>query len=567
MTQFILRCLLAGLMLSSRFPARTEAGPPQVAQGSRGMVVSVSAPATAAGVKILQQKGSAVDAAVAVALALQVTWPEAGNIGGGGFMLVHPAPNQPPVCIEYRETAPQASTPGMFSLSDSVLTAQAVGVPGTLRGLELAHQKYGRLPWKDIVAPSVQLARDGFPVDEGLARSLNGVLAQTDRNNPLFAEMIRLYGKPDGSPWKPGDSLVQPDLAKTLEEISRTGAGAFYEGVIADRIIEEMERSRGIITREDLKAYQARIREPIRIPYRDVEIYAPPLPSSGGYCLTEMLQILKHFDSAGEPRWSARTIHFEVEAMRRAYLDRALYLGDSDFVTVPERLLTPAHADELATTIDPDHATPSRELAPDLPVVEESPSTTHFSIIDGSGMAVSNTYTLEHSFGSRVAVRNGGFLLNNEMGDFNWKAGHTDLRGRIGTKANLIAPGKRMLSSQTPVIVLRKGETVLVTGSPGGRTIINTVFCVLRNVIDYGQDLPTAISQPRLHHQWLPDQIRIEQLIDQVNPALVAQLQAMGHKVVVSASQGDAHSIQRNPGTGELTGVADGRLSGSAQGF
>jgi len=559
--------LFLGLLVAFSFHLSALAGPPRVARGRQGMVVTVSAPATEAGLKILQQHGSAVDAAVAVALALQVTWPEAGNIGGGGFMMVHPGPGQAPVCIVYRETAPQASPLDVASLTDSVLNAKAAGVPGTVRGLELAHQKYGRLPWKDLVAPSIQLARDGFSVDAGLARSLNGVLSRTDKENPLFAELFHLYAKPDGTPWQPGDRLVQPELADTLEEIAQHGAAAFYEGSIAERIVEEMQHSQGIITREDLKSYRAQMREPIQIRYRDVDVYAPPLPSSGGYCLSEMLHILERFPLGQGPRWSARTVHLEVEAMRRAYLDRALYLGDADFVTVPKKLLTPAHADELAASINPDRATPSRDLAPDLPVIDESPSTTHFSIIDGTGMSVSNTYTLEYSFGSRVAVRNAGFLLNNEMGDFNWKAGHTDTRGRIGTKANLIAPGKRMLSSQSPVIVLKNGETILVIGSPGGRTIINTVLCVLRNVLEYQMDLPTAVAQPRLHHQWLPDQIRIEKSIEQVAPNLIPELRAMGHQVVLSTSQGDAHSIQRTPDTGELVGVADGRRSGSAQGF
>ncbi|WP_437223512.1 gamma-glutamyltransferase [Planctomicrobium sp. SH661] len=538
---------------------------PQVATGTRGMVASVSAPATAVGVEILQQGGTAVDASVAVAFALQVTWPEAGNIGGGGFMMVQPGPGKTPVCIEYRETAPAASTPDMFTIGETALSAKAVGVPGTVRGLELAHRQYGRLPWKQLVEPSVKLARDGFTVDDGLASSLNAVL-RLETTTPEFAEFLRIYRKADGTDWESGDRIVQPELAETLQRIADGGADAFYSGPIANLIVEEMRRGNGIISLQDLESHQAKLREPIHVRFNGHDVYGPPLPSSGGLCLAEMLQVLDQFDLKKEPRWSARNLHLQIETSRRVFYDRAKYFGDADFVAIPESLTTPEHARELAASIDLQRATPSRELAEEMQIIEEPPSTTHFSIVDKTGMAVSNTYTLEASYGSRIVVRGAGFLLNNEMGDFNWKAGHTDTRGRIGTDANLIAPGKRMLSSQTPVIVLKDGEPVLVTGSPGGRTIINTLLCVLLNVLEFEMDLPTAVAQPRLHHPWFPDEAQFEKSARQVFPEALKELESMGHRIGFSTSQGDAHSIRRNPATGELQGVADRRRSGSAMG-
>lgn len=541
------------------------ASTPQVTSGTGGMVVSVSAPASQVGVDVLKDGGTAVDAAVAVALAMQVTWPEAGNIGGGGFMMVHPGPHQAPVCIEYRETAPLAAGRNFFQPNDSTHTCKAVGVPGTLRGLELAHKKYGKLPWKRLVEPSVALARDGFVVDEGLAKSLNDVLHSLAPTG--YEEFRRIYGKPDGTDWKAGDRLVQPELAVTMQLIADQGPDAFYSGTIAQQLVAEMKRGNGVITLDDLKRYEAKVRTPIHFRYRGFDIYGPPPPSSGGICLAEMMQMLETFDLRSKPRWSAENVHLQIEACRRAYLDRARYLGDSDFVSIPKFLTTPEHARELAKSIDPARATPSLELASDIPITTESSSTTHFSVVDGNGMAVSNTYTLENSYGSRVVVQGAGFLLNNEMGDFNWFSGVTTPTGRIGTEANLIAPGKRMLSSQTPVIVLKEGETRLVTGSPGGRTIINTVLCILMNVLEFEMDLETAVAQPRFHHQWLPDRVQIERSAEKKHAAMIEELRQMGHTIRFVGHQGDVHSISRDPATGKLQGVADTRLSGSAQGF
>lgn len=527
------------------------------------MVVSVSRPATEAGIATINRGGNAVDAAVAVAIALQVTWPEAGNIGGGGFMLLHPGPKKTPICIEYRETAPAAATVNMFKLDDSRHTCRVVGVPGTLRGLELAHVKYGRLPWAALFNPAIALADQGFEVDVELAKSLNKVLRDTPES---FAEFRRVYAPPLGAEWKVGDILKQPDLAKTLQQLASFGAEDFYRGHVANLLVDEMRRCDGLITHADLMSYQAKIREPVQIEFNGYDIFGPPLPSSGGICLAEMFGALRKWKLAGDDRWSANSVHYRAELMKRVFLDRARHLGDSDFVPISYPLMQKVYTQQLGQSINLERATPSRELAPELFTKPESPSTTHFSVIDAAGMAVSNTYTLEQSYGSRIVVRGAGFLLNNEMGDFNWQPGLTDDQGHIGTPANVIAPGKRMLSSQTPVLVLKKGETILSTGSPGGRTIINTVFCVLMNVLQYNLDLPTAVAEPRFHHQWMPDKLHCEEELATRFPELIEELKRKGHDVVFSNSQGDAHSISRDPATGKLQGVADGRRGGFAQG-
>ncbi|MDA1015455.1 MAG: gamma-glutamyltransferase [Planctomycetota bacterium] len=539
---------------------------PETVTAKHGMVVSVSSPATEVGVAILKRGGNSVDAAVGVALALAVTYPQAGNIGGGGFMMVHPSDGRPPMCVEYRETAPASAHRDTFSLKDNRLGHKVVGVPGTLRGLELAHKTYGKLTWAELAVPAEKLARDGFALDHAVADSLNESL-KSEATRPFKAFHLA-FGRTDQRDWKAGDVLKQPDLAKTLALIAKHGADAFYHGPIAGQIVAEMRTGRGLITADDLRNYRAKLRQPIRGTFHGFDIYGPPPPSSGGICLVQMLNVLEQFPLKKHDRYSAQTLHLMVESMRRAYLDRARHLGDADFVKIPPHLITKDYAKKLAASIDAERATSSEELATDIPLAEEPPSTTHFSVMDSSGMAVSNTYTLEQSFGSRVVVRGAGFLLNNEMGDFNWKAGHTDRRGRIGTPANLIAPGKRMLSSQTPTIVARDGKPVLVTGSPGGRTIINTVLCMVVNVTLFDMTLEEAMAAPRLHHQWLPDEVRFESTGDAIYADVVAKLRKLGHKVnPKSAQQGDAHSILRDSSTGELHGVADTRRSGKAAGF
>jgi len=480
----LLTLLLAAAAVTS---AQTAPGSPPVAS-TRGMVVSASAPASEAGAAILARGGNAVDAAVATAFALAVTYPSAGNIGGGGFMIVQPASGEP-VAIDYREKAPLRSTPTMYLGPDGKIVEEltdagwlAPGVPGTVRGLEEAHRRFGRLPWREVVLPAVALAEGGFPIDSGLARSLNRVVAGS---MAPFPSSVAAYGKPGGGPWQAGDLLRLPDLGRSLRAIADGGADAFYTGWIADRIAESMAANGGIISREDLAAYRPRVRTPVRGSYKGYEIVSMPPPSSGGVVILQVLNMLEGFDLKARGRYAASTIHLEIEAMRRAYLDRARFLGDPDFVDVPVvRLVSKAYGQELARQIDTTRATSSVELGRDIVTTAtagESDETTHFSVVDAEGMAVSNTYTLEGSYGSFVVVPGAGFLLNNEMGDFNKKPGETNLRGDIGTPANLIVPGKRMLSSMTPTIVRRDGRTVLVTGSPGGRTIPNTTLAVLLN--------------------------------------------------------------------------------------
>jgi gamma-glutamyltranspeptidase / glutathione hydrolase len=528
-------------------------GPANVAQdlgvpSRNGLVVCTSAPACDAGASVMAQGGNAVDAAVATAFALAVTHPSAGNIGGGGFMIVRTRSGQA-TAFDYREKAPLKSTRTMYLGQDGnidrSLTAAgylAPGVPGSVRGLEAAHKKFGKLAWKDVLMPGVTLAEQGFTVSPALARSLN---AELSRSMAKFPSSLVAYGKPGGGEWAGGDRIVLTDLGRTLRAIATDGADAFYKGWIADRIAEEMASNGGIITKADLAAYRARERTPIRGTYRGFEIISMPPPSSGGVALIEMLNILEPLDLKSKGLLTAPALHLQIEAMRRAYLDRARYLGDPDFARVPVGQLTSkTHARALAASIGPDRASSSLELGKDIIAAATSPEsdeTTHYSVIDRDGMAVTTTTTLEGGYGSHVVVKGTGFLLNNEMGDFNRKPGDTNSSGDIGTPANLIAPGKRMLSSMTPTLVVRDGKVVLLTGSPGGRTIINTVLTVILGVAEYGLNGRQAVDLTRMHHQWLPDRATIEAV--GVSEATLAQLRSMGHDVRTQGSQGDAHSI------------------------
>jgi gamma-glutamyltranspeptidase/glutathione hydrolase len=533
---------------------------PLVAQEYRnGVVVAVSAPGAEAGLEILKEGGNAVDAAVATALALAVTHPAAGNIGGGGFMMVRP-PKGEPVLIDYREVAPAAATRDMFVKQTAAHEHRVVAVPGTLRGLELAHKKFGKLPWARLVQPAIRLADEGFVLDDHHAKSLNDIL----KSSPKFAELQRVFSNPHGKPWQAGDRLIQPDLAKTMKRIAEKGPDTFYTGAVAELIAQEMKAGGGLVSLDDLKKFKAIERTPIHGTYRGYDIYAPPPPSAGGTILMLMLNMLEPLELKKQPRFSPETLHVMAETMRRAYRERAEYLGDPAFSKIPGFLLSPEHARKLAATIDRTKATPSAALAGNLKLSTESDSTTHFSVIDKDGFAVSNTYTLEHGFGSRIVVRGGGFLLNNEMTDFNWRPGVTDKTGRIGSEPNTIAPGKKMLSSQTPTIVVKDGKVILVTGSPGGRTITNTMLNVLVNVLEYDMPLQEAIDAPRLHHQWFPDQINFERTKE--HAGFVEALRKMGH-TVVEHKQGDAHSIWVNPRTGGYVGAADKRLSGKVAGY
>jgi gamma-glutamyltranspeptidase/glutathione hydrolase len=553
-------CLI-GAALSCLPSLEAPAADDKPTKQRHGMVVAVSPPGADVGRDILKQGGNAVDAAVATALAMAVTYPGAGNLGGGGFMLVYPGGKAEPVVFGYREVAPRAATKTMFTKKDNWYSPKAVGVPGTVAGLALAHARFGKLPWKDVVMPAVTLAKEGFAIDASLASSLNSVVeSATD-----YPELRRVLGKDHGDgTWRAGDRLVQKDLARTLKRIADEGADGFYKGETADLFAAEMKADGGIITKEDLASYKAKARAPIHGVYRGYDVYGPPPPSSGGICLVEMLNILENFDLRKQGRWSPETLHLMIETMRRAYRDRADYLGDQDFVKIPDFLTSKEYAKKLAGGIDKNKATPSADLAKEIPLAAEGDNTTHFSVIDSDGMAVSNTYTLERIYGSRIMVKGAGFLLNNEMGDFNWFPGETTTKGQIGTPANQIAPGKRMLSSQCPTIVARDGKAVLVTGSPGSRTIINTVLCVVVNVIDFDMDARAAVDAPRLHHAWFPDEARFEGMADY--PEAVKRLRAMGH-VIVGTHQGDAHTIWVNPKTGEYVGAEDRRIDGKAAGF
>lgn len=551
-----MRCLAVGLvvLMVTFVPARADQ---QTGTGKQGMVVCVSPEAADVGVSILKQGGTAVDAAVAVAFAQAVTFPAAGNVGGGGFMLIHP-PGGEPTCFDYRETAPAAVSRDTFVKTTDWHTHQAAGVPGTVRGLEFAHKRFGKLPWKDLVLPAVRLADEGFVLDAPMVKSLNLALRRPGGS----AEFHRLFAKDGKAVWQVGDRLIQKDLAKTLRRIAEHGPDAFYTGELADLLVAEMKTGGGLITKEDLAGYRAKERKPVHGTYRAYDVYGPPPPSSGGIVIVEALNILETFDLAKLGAGSAPARHLMAEAMRRAYADRARYAGDPDFVKVPDFLTTKDHAKKLAGTIDPAKATPSEAVATGIPLTREGEDTTHFSIVDATGLAVSNTYTLEDSYGSRVVVRGAGYILNNEMGDFNSRPGVTTNKGRIGTEPNLVAPGKRMLSSQSPTIVSKDGKVLLVTGSPGGRTIPNTVLSVVTNVIDFGMDVRAAIDAPRQHHQWFPDELRLEGK----DAELVKKLEALGHKVRTH-QQGDAHSIWIDPKTGIYHGAADKRLNGKAVGY
>jgi gamma-glutamyltranspeptidase / glutathione hydrolase len=557
------RCTIPAALVFLAIGAAPAVERARVVVAKHGLVVSVCPHASRAGRAVLEQGGNAVDAAIATAFALAVTHPAAGNIGGGGFMLVHPAPGRGPVdVVEYRETAPAAAMNDMFANGVKRYSHQVVGVPGTVRGLEMAYRRHAskKLTWKQLIEPAIELASAGFVVDEWLANSLNKLVAESAE----FTELCRVFGQPSG-PWRAGDRLTQPDLAQTLRLIGEQGADAFYSGSIADLIVAEMKSGGGLITKTDLAAYQAKAREPIHGTYRGFDVWTPPPPSSGGICLVETLNILENFELKTRERFAPETLHLMAEAMRRGFCDRARYLGDPDFVSIPRHLTTKEHAATLAAGIDPRRVTPSTDLAKDLKITEgTSDNTTHFSVIDRDGMAVANTYTLEHSYGSKVVVRGGGFLLNNEMMDFNHKPGVTSRNGGIGTPANEIAPGKRMLSSQTPTILAKDGRVRLVTGSPGSRTIINTVCCIVVNVVDYDMDVGAAVDAPRIHHQWFPDELRLER-----SPLLIpveSKLKALGH-TIKRGSQGDAHTILVDPATSEYRGAADTRLRGGVSGY
>lgn len=522
-------------------PARAADAPAAAVRSTGGVVVSATEISSRIGRDVLAAGGNALDAAIATGFALAVTHPTAGNIGGGGFIVIR-FPDGRTTSFNFREKAPLRAHPEMFLDSAGEYSSRihhdshlAVGVPGTVAGFALAHERYGSKPWRELVEPAVRLARDGFPVMPGLARSLAGVLPSMQR----YPASVAAFSK-NGVPYEAGEIFKQPDIARTLERIMLHGRDGFYRGETARLIAEEMRRGGGWITEEDLARYQAKEQPPIHGTYRGYDVISMAPPSSGGIALVEMLNILEGYDLRAMGHNSAEYIHHLVEAMRRAYRDRARYVADTDFADVPiERLTSKAYAAELRATIDPARA--SRSSPEDVELVAESMETTHYSVVDANGMAVSVTYTLEAGYGSKITVPGAGFLLNNEMGDFNAAPGLTNERGLIGTEPNLARPEQRMLSSMTPTILAKDGRTVAVIGSPGGRTIINTVLQLTLNLVDFGMSIEEAVSAPRIHHQWLPDEIRIER--GGVDEETVRRLEAMGHRVRVGGRQGLAHSI------------------------
>jgi gamma-glutamyltranspeptidase / glutathione hydrolase len=556
---FIAACTPRAVPTPAPTPAaqQTPAAANQPAVAQNAMVVSASAIASEVGNQVLREGGNAVDAAIATGLALAVTYPTAGNIGGGGFMVIR-FPDGRTTAFDFREKAPLKAHPRMFLDSAGEYSSAihhnshiAVGVPGTVAGFALAHEKYGSRQWSQLVAPSVKLARDGFKAPPGLASSLASFVRRVAERYPAS---VQAYSK-NGTAYAEGELIKLPDLARTLERIEQQGRDGFYKGETARLLAEEMKRGGGLITEEDLARYQAKERTPVRGTYRGYDIISMPPPSSGGVAMIEMLNILEGYDLRSLGHNSVQHVHYLTEAMRRAFLDRARHLADPDFATVPvEKLTSKAYAQQLRSTIDAKKATPSAPA--DVAVASESMETTHYSVVDKSGLAVSVTYTLEAGYGSGIVVPGAGFLLNNEMGDFNAKPGLTNANGLIGTDPNLARPEQRMLSSMTPSIVAKDGKLVAVIGSPGGRTIINTVLQVTSNIIDFGMNIQQAVNAPRIHHQWLPDRISIEQ--NGVTAEVAEQLKQMGHTVNVGGRQGTAHSIMIDP-SGKRLGAPDPR--------
>jgi gamma-glutamyltranspeptidase / glutathione hydrolase len=528
-----------------------------------GMVVAQEKIAARLGADVLRRGGNAVDAAVATGFALAVTYPRAGNIGGGGFMIIHSADRRTDVAIDYRETAPAAMTRDIFLGSDgkpdnakSRDSALGIGVPGTVAGLTLALEKYGsgKFTLADLLKPAIELARDGIVVTDDNADTLPDWYRRLAR----WPASAKIFSRADGTSLREGDTLVQADLATTLSAIASQGPRGFYQGPVAEKLAAAIRNAGGIMTTEDLRSYQAMIRAPVRGSYRGYDILAMPQPSSGGVVLLETLNILEGFPMRDMKQGSAPSLHAMIEAMKRGYADRARYLGDPAFVNAPvATLISKDYAARQRASIDPDHATPWTDALSATPPREGS-NTTHFSVVDSRGNAVSNTYTLNFSYGVGLVAEGTGVLLNNELDDFTAAPGASNAFGLVGFEANLPGPGKRPLSSMSPTIVLKDGKPVLVTGSPGGSRIISTVLQVIVNVIDYGMDVAAAVAAPRLHHQWLPDEVRIEHgFADDT----LAALRAKGHRVVESPGYSSANSIAVTA-TG-LRGAPDPRTRGA----
>jgi gamma-glutamyltranspeptidase / glutathione hydrolase len=557
------------LLLSLFVTPTSQAASRAPVRGKHGMVASVSEIASQIGADILKRGGNAVDAAVAVGLALAVVWPEAGNIGGGGFMMIRMNDGRS-VAVDYREMAPAAAhrnvyldSKGEYIKDSSVIGHKAAGVPGTVAGFAHALEKFGTLKWADVCEPARKLARDGFPVWYQLETSLKNA----GKNLALFPESNRIYLR-NGKPYEDGETFQQPELAATFDRLIKHGPREFYEGETARLIAASMQKhANGWMTMADLKNYQVKERVPLRTKYRGHEIITMPPPSSGGIALIEMLNILSRYDLKAMGFNSSRELHVKVEAMRRAFADRSEFLGDTDFVKVPVTGLTsPKYADKIAATIKLDKASTSQTIKHGAPTAYESPETTHFTVVDKDGNVVTNTYTLNGSFGSAVTVEGTGILLNNEMDDFAAKPGSPNMYGLIQSEKNAVAARKRPLSAMTPTIVLKDGKLWFALGSPGGPTIINTVLQTLINVIDHGMTIQQAVDAPRIHHQWMPDQIRYEPM--GIVSDVKDKLQMMGHQFTDKPGyMGDCEAIMIEDKTGVRLGASDPRRGGKAVGY
>jgi gamma-glutamyltranspeptidase/glutathione hydrolase len=569
------RVVCLALLVALAAPALADESPPppiisefataRPVVAMHGMVVSQEAEASRVGLDILRRGGNAVDAAVAVGFALAVTLPRAGNLGGGGFMLIHRADRHLDTAIDYRETAPAGTTKDVFLDANgdadpfrSRFSGLAIGVPGTVAGMALAWREYGsgKFSFADLVAPAAALAHRGVVVDDDLADSLPLARAHL-ASHPSSA---RIYLKPDLGVPRAGDHLALDDLAATLDRIAAQGPDGFYKGPVAEKIIAAVREVGGRMTLDDLAAYRAVEREPVRGTYRGHEIVSMPPPSSGGAHVIEILNILEGFPLHEQGLNSAASLHEMAEAEKLAYADRARWLGDPDFLKIPLKGLTSkAYAESLRATIEPNRARPAAEIMPGDPQRHESDQTTHFSIVDADGNAVANTYTLNLPYGCGLVAEGTGVLLNNELDDFAAKPGAANAFGLLGGDANAPGPRKRPLSSMSPTMVFEDGELELVTGSPGGSHIITTVLQIIVNVIDHGLNVAEAENAPRAHDQLYPDELRIER---GMSPDTIRLLEAMGHKVVVRESMGSANSIARDK-NGVLTGASDLRQRGT----
>jgi gamma-glutamyltranspeptidase/glutathione hydrolase len=512
--------------------------------GRSGMVATQEETATRIGLEVLQNGGNAVDAAAAVAFALAVTLPRAGNLGGGGFMVVHDAASGETVAIDYREKAGTEAFRDMFldeageaDSEKSRYSGLAVGVPGTVAGMALALERYGTMTLAQALAPAIELAEQGITVSQDLAESLDGLKDRLKK----WPSSTKVFFKDGGALYEPGETLIQGDLAASLRLIAEQGPEVFYGGPIGEKIVAEVGRAGGHLTIDDLRGYQAVVREPVRGDYRGYEIASMPPPSSGGVHIVQILNTLEGFPIGFLGAGSAETIHLMAEAMKLAYADRSEYLGDPDVVDVPVAALTSkAYAAHLRSLINRNRARPAGAIKPGDLTPYESNETTHFSIVDAAGTAVANTYTINFGYGSGLVADGTGILLNNELDDFSAKPGVPNAYGLIGGDANAVAPNKRPLSSMSPTIVLKDGEPFLVTGSPGGSRIITTVLQVVMNVIDHGMNVAEATHAPRVHHQWLPDELRVE---EGLSPDTILLLEQKGHDVVVKDAMGSTQSI------------------------